>query len=458
PAAVMSCPTARLLAAGLVDGSVVETVDLDPDQPFAPGDEDGEGRRERVVPASPTQEAAVRLAPTSADRGILSWVYQLNGTLHVDALAEAFDEVVARHEVLRTRVEWRGHDLVQVVTPFRPGVLEIASVLPGPEGHPLDVALARTRALHRDLPIVGLQGLRAILHHVGHRRHVLSVFFSEALVDGASTVRVAAEIERSYAARTGHPAPDPGWARSTASYVDHVRDHPVPTAVRWRAECHWRSLGRPGPMLGSWPTTTDEKPSYWSGRMTADEWAVVGGTARLLRSTPYVVVLAALEVALARVAGACDYLVTGTVHHRHLAGTASMIGCFDSMVWIEAGVEPATPLSVAVESVGRAVRDATAASAIPAVVATSDEGEPGGAGIVFSMFEARPGLALPGVRQRRFRLSEARDALRLTCTSLPGGERALFLSSATAPPDLLAVLADEVRAALTAPDAEAVTA
>ncbi len=77
------------------------------------------------APASLTQRSSLLMSAFNPSHEFLSWIYQLNGRLDVDALAKAVDDVVARHDMLRVRFVEGAAGPEMVVTPFRPGVLQI---------------------------------------------------------------------------------------------------------------------------------------------------------------------------------------------------------------------------------------------------------------------------------------------------------------------------------------------
>ena len=71
------------------------------------------------APTSFTQRSSLLMSAFNPSREFMSWVYQLNGKLDVDALAKAIDDVVHRHDMLRVRFEGGPDGPEQVVTPFQ---------------------------------------------------------------------------------------------------------------------------------------------------------------------------------------------------------------------------------------------------------------------------------------------------------------------------------------------------
>src|SRR5688500_8138705 len=95
----------------------------------------GGGERPSEVPA-PFAQRRMWLAD-SLEPGSTAYsmprVWRIPGPLDVAALERTVDELVRRHETLRTHLEERGEDLVQVVAPpapFRLAVTDLSALAP----------------------------------------------------------------------------------------------------------------------------------------------------------------------------------------------------------------------------------------------------------------------------------------------------------------------------------------
>jgi len=405
------------------------------------------------APASLTQRSSLLMSAFNPSREFMSWVYQLNGKLDISALALAIDEVVSRHDMLRVRFEDCGEGLEQVVTPFRPGVLEIVHLDDRPKAEGLLAALKAIETAYRDMSPWDDPRLQATLYVVAPKTNVLAVFVAEALVDGESGTLVAAEISRAYAAHAGRPEPDLP-VPSTESYLRYVLEHPVPPAVERRSELHWQEQVDGLRPAGSWPTETKDRSLTRFFKVPVGEWESLVMATPALATMPYVVVLSWLEMALARVVGAERFSVTSAVSNRRHPAAKGMIGSFVGPVRLDAEVHAADRLEDVSPRVMAALRTAVAHSAVPAPLAearaqTPAQYVPPPRQVSFFLFNEREGLDLPGVRQRRFRLHMgARDVLRVNCTPDEEGGRNFFFTSASATPELLSDLVDTFRALL----------
>jgi hypothetical protein len=386
-------------------------------------------------------------------REFMSWVYQLNGKLDVEALARAVDDVVARHDMLRVRFEEGPEGPEQVVTPFRPGVMDIVRLDDRPKAQGLAAAVKAIETGYRDLSPWDDSRLQATLYLVAPKTNVLAIFVAEALVDGDSGTLVAAEISRAYAAHAGRPEPDLP-VPNQESFLRYVLEHPPRAEVAERSARHWQELAGVPRGAGRWPTEIGERSQTRFFKITVDEWQRMVEATPALATTPFVVVLSWLEMALARVAGAERFMVTSAVSNRRLPVAREMIGSFIGPVRLTAEVGAHDTLEDVSPRVMAALREAVVNSIVPVPLAEAmgrapEPYTPPVTEVSFFMFAEREGLDLSGVRQRRFRVhTGTRDVLRVNCTPDEEGGRNFFFTSASASPELLSELVDTFRALL----------
>ncbi|MGH8979488.1 MAG: condensation domain-containing protein [Acidimicrobiales bacterium] len=404
------------------------------------------------APISLTQQSSLLMAPHNPSREYMSWVYQLNGKLDAGALAQAVDDVVAAHDILRVRFVRHREGPMQLVTPFRPGVLRVVRLDDRPKLEGLTAAITAVEAEYRDLSPWDEARLHATLYVVAPKTHVLAIFVAEALVDGESGTLVAAELSRAYAKHAGRVPPELP-VPNDASYLRWVADHPVPESVQARAVEHWRRLGNVPVAAGRWPTTlgaTGARPITRFFNVPPAQWQHLVDSTPGMAAMPFVVVLSWLEMALARVSGADRFLVTSAVSNRSRPETKAMIGNFVGPVRLAADVGVGDRLEDVSPRVLASLRLALAASVVPVPLAHArllgeDAFVPPEPTVSFYMFSEREGPDLAGVRQRRFRVNTGRDVLRVNCTPDDVGGRNFFVISGSAAPQLLDALAVELK-------------
>jgi acetyl esterase/lipase/acyl-coenzyme A synthetase/AMP-(fatty) acid ligase/acyl carrier protein len=411
--------------------------------------------RPRVVPATLAQEAHLLIAPATAGRGYLSWVYQLNGQLDVGALASAVDDVMRRHEILRARFERHEAGMQMVLTPFVPGTLDVIDLSDRTKQEGLRAAIADIEGLYDSLSPLVDPRFRASLHTIDPKTAVLAMFVAEALVDSDSGSLLSAALTRAYAARAGLAAPAELPMVSNSSYLDHVLGGDRDSAATERAHAHWARQAQDAQQIYGWPTRArgDAPGATCAFQLDPAQWDLVTSRARSLTTTPYVLVLACLQLALARVAGAQRFLVHSIISRREQA-TRGMIGNFQSLTRIDMRPDPDGDLRDNVSAAASAVAEAIEHSAIPPTLSAPGIPRtlPSGdllPSIRFYMFANHEGPFFAGVRRRRFRLHGAPQApLTVSCIYGPRGRQDFVLSTTSAPQALLERLAETVRTLL----------
>jgi hypothetical protein len=176
-------------------------------------------RRDDGIPPAPRDG---QLPPSLGQRGL--WILdrvrpgdveylmaiplRIRGGVDVPALRRALDDVVARHEVLRTRYAEADGEPVQVVDP--PGATAFTEV----DLRHLDPAEARRRldglvaeAGARPFDLAAEHPIRALLAHLADDEHVLLLTLHHIASDGWSESILTAELDARYTAHLhGRPA------------------------------------------------------------------------------------------------------------------------------------------------------------------------------------------------------------------------------------------------------------
>ncbi|MBW3602360.1 MAG: amino acid adenylation domain-containing protein, partial [Actinobacteria bacterium] len=308
--------------AGLAAASGVADSRVRP--PLAPVGGDGER------PASFGQERlwlVERLHPGRSAYNVAVGL-RLAGPLDPEALAGAWDDVVARHEPLRT-----------ALAPGDDGVLR-QRVLPA--GAPLEVRhgpLDEAEAAH-PFDIEAGPPARAVLFREGPSDHALLVVAHHSAVDGWSLGVLFRELAARYDARAaGGPAPPPSpapapahgdWAAWQRSWL---QGDVLEAEVSW-----WRSRLAGAPEVLELPTDRP-RPAVPRHRgalhrfeLDAALVARLEALARERRATLFMVLLAAFDVLVARHAGVDDVVVGTMVADRTHPDLEGLVGFFANTV------------------------------------------------------------------------------------------------------------------------------
>jgi amino acid adenylation domain-containing protein len=269
---------------------------------------------------------------------------RIGGPLDPSALARSFDEVISRHEVLRTTLRTTSGEPVQVVNP--PWRLEIpvtgVDTVPEKERPVIVEQLAAAQAAEPfDLergPLV-----RARLLRFAPDDHVLLLSFHHAVADGWSLGVLLAEISRIYAAIVcgERPALPP----LPIQYADYAR---------WQRE-NWES-GRLQGQLDYWRAelagltplalpTSRPRPAVQAFQGASRSFTVEAGVTEALRrlgqregTTLFMTVLAVFQTLVHRYTGQTDIVVGSPIAGRGRAELEGLVGCFLNMLVLRSDV------------------------------------------------------------------------------------------------------------------------
>ena len=275
---------------------------------------------------------------------------RLEGRLEAGVLRASVDEIVRRHEALRTTFHGRGEAAVQRIAPAAPVPLPVID-LAGLPRSARDEERARFLQRERDRPFDLSRGplFRIRLLSLGEQEHVLLLTIHHIASDGWSMgvlVRELGALYRAFSRREPSPLPElaiqyadfAAWQRSwlTGDVLDGL-------IAAWRT----RLAGAPAAL--ELPTDRPRPPvqTFRGGvspfRLGKEETATLRALARREGATLFMVALAGFQALLHRHSGQDD-LVTGTpIAGRSRAETEGLIGVFINMLALRGGLagEPA---------------------------------------------------------------------------------------------------------------------
>ncbi|WP_405527574.1 amino acid adenylation domain-containing protein [Streptomyces avidinii] len=259
---------------------------------------------------------------------------RLRGPLDADALATALSAVVARHEVLRSRITEGPRGPVQTVEApevFAPVRTDLGD-LPREEARSRALGLAHADAAAPfDLGAAPL--LRARVVRVADDEHLLVLVLHHTVGDGWSMPVLWRELSGAYAAlrRGERPAP----AELSVQYGDFAywQQNRLANGEADAGIAHWREA------LGGLPAlelpTDRSRPQVRSGAGDAYAFEVpaelaerLGGLARARGATLFMVLLAGFQALLARYTGQTDIAVGSPIAGRDRTELEPLIGFF----------------------------------------------------------------------------------------------------------------------------------
>ncbi|MFD6156628.1 condensation domain-containing protein [Nocardia sp. NPDC060256] len=242
--------------------------------------------------------------------------YRIRGPLDHDALGAAVQDMVRRHEALRTRFEMVDGEPFQVVARQAEKVLALhdMSSEPDPIGSTVTLAarVADTPYSLTDDPL-----FRAWLARLGERDHVFGIGAHHLIFDHESLAILVDELGQAYAEREQGRAPELG--EIPAQYTDFAlwqirRSEANGFAAHRR---YWRERLMSAPVFLELPADRSRpaQPSYRAGEVAvslpAEAVACLGRLARERGTTLFTVALAGFQGLLARYRGAEEPVVVG---------------------------------------------------------------------------------------------------------------------------------------------------
>ncbi|WP_254897273.1 non-ribosomal peptide synthetase [Amycolatopsis sp. Hca4] len=281
---------------------------------------------------------------------------RLTGPLDTGALTGALQQLISRHEALRTTIDDAGGTPVQVVHPapdIPVRVVDLAAdpaLRPGDLDEVLEAEYGRAFDLRRG-PLV-----RLLLVRVDAEHHVLLVTAHHVVTDGESMGILVGELGTLYAAAVrGEAAALPEPAVQYADFAVWQRNRLAGPALD-RHLAYWTTQlagvepldlpsDRPRPAV----RTTAGAVHHF--RVPAEAAAGLAELARVHDTTLYTVLVAACQVLFARYTGRTDIAVGTVVSGRNRPELQRTVGFFVDTVVIRSTVDRRTPFTAFLDAV-----------------------------------------------------------------------------------------------------------
>ncbi|MFC7711330.1 condensation domain-containing protein [Micromonospora lupini] len=264
---------------------------------------------------------------------------ELRGDLDTTSLRRAFDDVLARHDVLRTTFSDRGGEPEPVVRPHVDPWLETLDLTGLPaakQARALRRAAAELAAHRYDLAAGPL--VRARLLRLPDQRWHLLLGMHHIVCDNTSWSILLDDLAARYAHHaTGVDRPLPPLPVQFADYARHQRDWLASSAVEPHLT-YWRErLGDAPPLLDlptdhPRPEERSDVAGYQAQRLGAGLGAAVRELARAEGVTPFAVLLAGFAALLHTESGQPDLVLGAPTAGRERAELAPLIGCFADLL------------------------------------------------------------------------------------------------------------------------------
>ncbi len=261
---------------------------------------------------------------------------QIQGALDVAALEQALNEIVRRHEALRTN--FVANDDGQPIQVIRAdGVCPVTLVcLPSmsPEDSAVEIRQRATEEAEHPFDLETDRLIRATLLQMDATSHVLLLTMHHIVSDGWSMGILIDELTALYQAFSeNRPSPLPELPIQYADYAWHQQDQRGGEALQQQL-AYWQAQSEGAPALLELPTDRPRPPvqSYRGGavafRLDAGLTKGLNALARDTDTTLYMTLLAGFSALLSRYSGQADFLLGTPVANRLQRQIEPLIGFF----------------------------------------------------------------------------------------------------------------------------------
>ncbi len=297
---------------------------------------------------------------------------QLDGRLDARSLAQALEEVVRRHEILRTCFADGPGGLVQVVLPGHATPLPLVDLA--------GLAAARREAEARRLAIAVIRQpfdlargplLHTALFQLERRRHLFVAVLHHIAADEWSLRIFLREVADLYAAfAAGAASPLPPLPIQFGDFAQWQRETLTGETLAGHL-AYWRERLRDAPPVLTLPTDRPRPPqqSFRGAQLpfalAADASAALGALCRAEGLTLFMALLANLQTVLHRYSGQPDLVVSTGIGSRSRAETEPLIGCFINMLLLRADFAANPTVRQLLRDTRRSVLDAYAHQDLP---------------------------------------------------------------------------------------------
>jgi amino acid adenylation domain-containing protein len=373
-ASLFSHPTVAQLAAEIEASAALAPAAAAASPPPAPPLAPADPAARQQAPLSFAQErlwVLDRLEPGNPAYDVVAGL-RLRGELRPEVLRQAFQQVIDRHEILRTTFVATAAGASQRIAPHLPADLPLADLgaLPPPAREAqIEAATRGVAATRFDLARGPL--LRLLLLRAGSAEHVLLLAAHHIVTDGWSMSVLIREATAAYAACVAAAAPAlPELAIQYADFALWQRQWLQGDELA-RQVAYWRERLRGAPPALELPTDF-ARPAVRTSRGGRQLQAIAAPLAQELRAlarrrgaTLFMVLLAAWKVLLQRLSGQDDVVVGAPIAGRRRREVEGLIGMFLNTLVLRTDLAGDPGFGELVERVRRTALEAYAHQDLP---------------------------------------------------------------------------------------------
>ncbi|MEG4501136.1 amino acid adenylation domain-containing protein [Microcoleus sp. F10-C6] len=308
--------------------------------------------RDTYIPLSFAQESIWCLQQLDPESYAYNsfFILHFTGSLSASVLESSFNEMIRRHEILRTAFSIVEGQPVQIITPSLTIPLEIIdlqNLLHREQTSEAQRLAALQYQHHFDLASVPL--IKTTLLRLAQQEYWLTINMHHLITDGWSFSLLLDELRILYAAfANGLPSPLPELPIQYADFTLWQRSCFNQKVIEQQLAYWLQKLTNPSLALASDVLSSNQlqvsnnstSASVYSVVLPASLVASIEALSRSLGVTIFVIILTALKILLFKYSGKKEILVMTTVGNRSAVETEKMLGCFINDVILRSHLSP----------------------------------------------------------------------------------------------------------------------
>ncbi|SFT36192.1 Condensation domain-containing protein [Actinopolyspora lacussalsi subsp. righensis] len=296
--------------------------------------------------------------------------WRLRGEVAVDTMRAALDDVVTRHEALRTEIVRYGGSGHQRVLPPQPVTLEtrdLSYVTPADRDEAATELITEVES--GTISAGELPPIRGLLGRFDDDDHILVLIVHHIAADGWSVRLVIRDFAHRYAVRRGLDVGELPPARPYREYAVRQRASVTEPAVESSRE-YWRDALRGGRIFSlptDYPKSAGIPESTAVYRFLIDTEVVTAvlEIARLKRCTPFMVLLAGFTRLVQRISDTNDVVVPTFTPGRSEEEFQETVGLFLNLLPVRIDLDGCRDFGELVDRVRRSCMDAYSHDHVP---------------------------------------------------------------------------------------------
>lgn len=325
---------------------------------------------------STAQDQMLRIEQNLPDLPLfnLPFALRLQGPIDAAALAQAIEDVVGRHDSLRTAFGWNGEEPIsRIAAPRTLGPVLAVEALNGrrPSDKRLKaLQLRKIRLLAEQeaatpIDITRAPLLRARLLRLDRSDHVLLLTLHHAIADGWSIGVMFEELSNRYAALTGHPSvPLPKLPLAFSDVARWQRWWCGTDAAR-RQAAEWTETLRGAAPVFDGESSPGASTGHHPVNLERDLIARLTAFAGQHNGTLFMCLLTGLKALLLARTGRTDISVATAMANRSQPDTDQIVGPFENTVIVRTRITPDLSFAAALALVRQSVLEAHARQELP---------------------------------------------------------------------------------------------